>query len=200
MTGLLILGCAPLAMLTLGGWWRRFGDRRWSAAEIEAPKPGEIPLARLVRHVFFRLDGKATRQFVRLQMAVADELTIGGDRQVLEELLYSLCLQAIETAPCGSVLVAACRRGEEIAITVADDGIGVPSTRSTKVMGAARETLALLGGRIEAARKQGAGATITMLLPTHTPPWDATIQNAMADFSRIIAPRAIKVTAPVPGA
>src|SRR4051794_38946348 len=76
MTRLLILGCAPLAMLTLGGWWRRFDGCFAPAAKVETPQAGEIPLARLVREMLCRLEGKAVRQFVRLQMAVAEDLTI----------------------------------------------------------------------------------------------------------------------------
>ena len=183
-------------MLTLGGWWRRFDDRFAPAAKVEAPQAGEIPLARLVREMLCRLQGKAARQLVHLQMAVAEELTIGGDRQVLEELLFALCLQAIQTAPCGSVLVAACQRGPELAITVADDGIGTPSAYAAKVMEAAHEMLTLLGGRIEVTRGRRAGTSATLLLPAQAPPWNATIQNAMADFSRIVAPHNVKVTDP----
>ena len=198
MTRLLILGCAPLAMLTLGGWWRRFDHRLRPSPKIEALQPGKLPLTRLVRDILFRLEGKATRQFVRLQMAVAEDLTVGGDRQVLEELLSTLCLQAIETTPSGSVLVAACQRGAEIAITVADDGIGTPWPCSAKVMEAAQAMLTLLGARMEVARGRRAGAAVTLLLPAHAIPWNATIQNAMADFSRIVAPHAIKVTDAAP--
>jgi signal transduction histidine kinase len=122
-------------------------------------------------------------------MAIEEDLMIGGDRQLLEELLSALCLHAIQTTPCGRVLVTARRRGPEIAVTISDDGIGMTITRTAEVMKRAREMLSLLGGKIEIERERGVGTTATILLLAHTAPWNATIQNAMADFARVTAPR-----------
>ncbi len=196
MTRLLILSCGPLAMLSLGGWWRLFEARLRPVAEPDAPAPGEVPLARLVRDVLWRLDGKAARQFARLEVAVAENLTIGGDRQVIDELLSALCLQAIQTTPCGTVVVSGCQRGSEIALTIADDGTGIATTRTAEVVARARELLALLGGRMDTKYEEGAGASVTVLLPTHTAPWNATIENTMADFARVTAPREPKAVEP----
>ena len=198
MTRLLILSCGPLAMFSLGGWWRLFESRLRPPAKPDAPAPGEVPLARLVRDVLWRLDSRAARQFARLEMAVAEDLAIGGDRQVIDELLSALTLQAIQTTPCGTVVVSGCRRGSEIAVTIADDGMGIATPRSVEAVARARELLALLGGRMETAYEEGAGASITLLLPAHTPPWNATMENAMADFARVTAPREARAAAPAP--
>lgn len=200
MARMLILSCTPLMMLALGGWWRRFDAYTWPRPRPEPGGLGEVPLAQVVRDVLWRLDEKAARQFSRLEMAIEEDLTIGGDRQVLDELLSALCLHAIQTTPCGRVLITARRRGPEIAVTVSDDGIGMPITRTAEVMERAREMLSLLGGRIEVERQQGVGTTATILLPAHTAPWNATIQNAMADFARVTAPRERNPAEPVAAA
>jgi hypothetical protein len=189
MARMLILSCTPLMMLALGGWWRRFDTYLCPQTGPEPGPPGEVPLAQVVRDVLWRLDDKAARQFSWLEMAVEEDLKIGGDRQALEELLSALCLHAIQTTPCGRVLVTARRHGSEMAVTIADDGIGIAIARASEVMERAREMLSLLGGSIEIERRQGIGTTATIRLPAHTAPWNATIQNAMADFARVTAPR-----------
>ena len=40
---------------------------------------------------------------------------------------------------------------------------------------------------METVYEAGAGSSVTVLLPAHTPPWNATIENTMADFARVTA-------------
>jgi hypothetical protein len=133
---LLILGYAPLAMLSLGDWWRQVEAGLWPRTEPEsAAAPGEVPLADLVRDVLWRLDNKAAHQFARLEMAVAEGLVAGGDRQVVDELLSTLCLHAIQSTPCGNVLLTARRHGEEIVVRIVDDGIGIATVPPRSMRG-----------------------------------------------------------------
>jgi hypothetical protein len=189
MARLLLLFFTPLAVLLVGAWWRRRFDTvpREDAAGL--PVAGEVPVVRLVRDVLCRLDRRAARQFVRLETAMAETLMIGGDLRALEELLSGLCAHAIETTPCGRVLVTAGHRGGGIAIAIVDDGIGLATARTAGVLGRAGEILAALGGRLEIQRRQDHGTTMTILLPAPADqgaaPWNATIRNAMADFARV---------------
>ena len=189
----LLLLVTPQAVLLAGAWWRR----HFAPVQLPAPAQtlalGEIQVARVVRNVLRRLDSRAARQFVRLEAAVAETLTVAGDHEVLDELLSALCAHAIETAPCGRVLVSAGPRAGHIAIAVTDDGIGVPSTRTAAVLELSQEGLALLGGTLETYRRRGVGSTTTILLPARREngarPWDATVRNAMSDFARVTKPR-----------
>jgi hypothetical protein len=190
MVRLLLLFLTPLAVLLVGAWWsRRFAVAPQDVA-AGVPVAGEVPVAAVVRDVLCRLDSRAARQFVQFETAVAETLMVGGDRQALEELLSGLCSHAIETTPCGRVLVTAGHRGGGTAIAIVDDGIGMPTVRTAGVLERSREFLTLLGGKLETHRRQGVGTTMTILLPAHADragevPWNATIRNAMADFARV---------------
>ena len=201
----LLLFLTPLAVLLVGAWW----SRRFALAPQDVapgvPVAGEVSVAQVVREVLFRLDSRAARQFVRFETAVAETLMVGGDRQALEELLSGLCSHAIETTPCGRVLVTAGHRGGGIAITIVDDGIGMPTVRTAGVLERAREFLTLLGGKLETHRRQGVGTTMTILLPARpdrgADSWNATIHNTMTDFARVTETqkgRAKETQEPVP--
>ena len=186
MGWILVLLLTPITMLAIGDCWRRLEARLWPAQRnAPAPAPGEVPLAHVVRDVLWRLDSTAARQFARFDFAVAEDLVVGGDRQAVEELLSLLCLYAIETTPCGRVLVTARRQAAEIAISIVDDGVGVALPRTGAVIDRAREMLAVLGGRLKMEFRKEVGTTATIGLPVHARAWDATIQSAMADFERV---------------
>ena len=189
MTHLHLLSCGPLLILSLGGWWRHVEAQLRPVAQVDPLAPGEVPLAELVREVLWQLDGTAARHFARLDMAVAEDLTIAGDRQIVHELLSMLCLHAIHSTPCGTILVTARLHGEEVAVRIVDDGMGVATTRTVQIMQRTREMLALLGGRIENLHHEGAGSSVTVLLPAYAPPWNAMIATTMAQFARVTAPR-----------
>ncbi len=201
MARFLLLVLTPLVVLMVGAWW----SRRFALAPPQAaaapPVAGEMSVAQVIREVLFRLDSRAARQFVRLETAVAETLMAGGDRQALVELLSGLCSHAIETTPCGRVLVTAGHRRGGVAIAIVDDGIGMPTVRTAGVLERAREFLSLLGGKLETQRRQGVGTTMTILLPAPVArgevPWDATIRNAMADFARVTETEPGRTPAPV---
>ncbi len=187
MARLLLLLLVPLAIVQLAAWWRRYSAPPQLATE--PPIDAEAHLENIVRRVLFRLHGRATRQLVRLETAIAETLKFPGDRQALEELLTVLCGHAIEITPCGRVLVTASHRGGSTAITIVDDGIGVATARTARVLDLSREALALLGGTLDVRQRQGVGTTMTILLPAPASapagPWNATIRNTMADFARV---------------
>jgi signal transduction histidine kinase len=183
MARLLLLLLIPLAVVQLAAWWRRFNP---ALPQLEPPAIGDACVDTIVRQVLFRLHGRATRQFVRLETAIAETLTFPGDRQALEQILTVVCAHAIETTPCGRVLVTACHRDGGTRIAIVDDGTGMPLVHAVGVVESSRETLVLLGGSLETVSRKGVGTTTTILLPASaTEPWNATIRNAMADFARV---------------
>jgi len=199
MARLLLLFLTPLTVLVVAAWWRRFAP---APQEIfaEAPITAEMPVAQLIREVLFRLSNRAARQFVRLETAAVETLMIGGDRQALAELLSDLCAHAIETTPCGRVLVTAGHRDGGTAIAISDDGVGMPTARTAGVLERSREILTLLGGKLETHCRQGVGTTMTITLPAHAEggaeAWNATIRNTMADFARVTETQPDRATEP----
>lgn len=205
MARLMLLFLTPLAVFAVGAWWRRGFEPAPQMVASGVPAAGEVLVAQVIREVLFRLHSQAARQLVRLETAVAETLTIGGDRQALVELLSGLCSHAIETTPCGRILVTANHREGGTAIAIVDDGIGQQSAETASVLERSREALTLLGGKLAARSRQGVGTTVMILLPNRaangTAPWNATIRNAMADFARVTeaaTPQAVSGTATWP--
>jgi signal transduction histidine kinase len=186
MARMLLLFLTASAVVLAGDRWRRrFGP----APRPSAIEPGDAQLEKIVRNVLFRLHAKATRQLVRLEIAIEKNLIFGGDRQALEEMLLLVCGHAIETTPCGRVLLTAHHRDGATRIAIVDDGTGMPLVHAAVALERSRETLVLLGGSLETVSRKGVGTTTTILLPPPpTEPWNATIRNTMADFARVTEP------------
>ena len=189
MSRFLFLLLASSLLLIVAILRRRQFDPAAADATFETVIPGQIPVARVIRETLRRLEVRANRQFVRLELAADDTLMIPGDREALAELLSVLCLHAVEGTPCGRVLVTASHRDGGTTIAIVDDGIGMDTGRSERRLEVSREALSLLGGSLDVKRRQGVGSTVTIRLPAHatvsTTPWNATIQSTMADFARV---------------
>jgi PAS domain S-box-containing protein len=108
--------------------------------------------------------------------------------QALENLIENCLLHGFDGRDSGSITVAAHDSGNgEIAITVSDDGVGIPAANMGRIydpffttrMGSGGSGLGLyithnivtgvLGGRIEATSAEGHGATFTLRLPKVAP-------------------------------
>lgn len=111
-----------------------------------------------------------------------------GDESRLSQVLNNLLSNALKYSPAGSMIeVSAAKRGEEIILKVADQGIGIagderetifmPFRRSAATRGtipgiglglsASRRIVEAHGGRIEVESALGGGSTFTVHLPVH---------------------------------
>jgi signal transduction histidine kinase len=191
MSRFLFLLLASSLLLIVAILRRRQFNPAPADAAFDTVIPGQIPVARVICDALRRLEVRAHRQFVRLEAAVDDTLMIAGDREALAELLSVLCLHAIESTPCGRVLVTAIHRDTGTTIAIVDDGIGMDTARTERRLEVSREALSLLGGTLDVKRRQGVGSTVTIRLPVPetvpTTPWNATIQSTMADYTRVTA-------------
>lgn len=99
------------------------GDMTWE----------DIDLYTLCDDVLQSLEPVAKRQTVTLRLA-GESLQVRGVYQVLREMIYNLCDNAIKyNRSGGSVTVAVARSAGRVSVTVADTGIGIPYEDQSRV-------------------------------------------------------------------
>lgn len=99
------------------------GDMTWE----------DIDLYTLCDDVLQSLEPVAKRQTVTLRLA-GESLRVRGVYQVLREMIYNLCDNAIKyNRSGGSVTVTAARSAGRASVTVADTGIGIPYEDQSRV-------------------------------------------------------------------
>lgn len=99
------------------------GDMTWE----------DIDLYTLCDDVLQSLEPVAKRQAVTLRLA-GESLQVRGVYQVLREMIYNLCDNAIKyNRSGGSVTVTAARSAGRASVTVADTGIGIPYEDQSRV-------------------------------------------------------------------
>ena len=108
-------------------------------------------------------------------------LTIDGDRFALGRVFRNLLTNAIQaTAAGGRVAIATARAGDQVQITVADTGSGIPADRLPKIfddfvttkrrglglgLAISKRIVEQLDGTISVASEVGRGTTFTMRFP-----------------------------------
>ena len=125
----------------------------------------------------------ATAKGIELTEQRVDTPPVFADRERIAQVLFNLVGNAIKFTPEGGhVTLRAERRGDEVAISVADDGPGIPADQLPHVFdrywraGGERESSGLglfiakgiveaHGGRIEARSKPGVGTVLTFTVP-----------------------------------
>jgi signal transduction histidine kinase len=96
---------------------------------------GQVQLAPLVREVGELYEPIAEDKRVMLQVEVADEATVHGDRDLLFEAVANLVDNAVKFTPeCGRVTLALLRRDGESVIQVKDTGPGIPEAEREAVI------------------------------------------------------------------
>ncbi len=119
----------------------------------------------------------------------APDLRVIADQRQVKQILLNLLSNAIKFTPAGGSITVDCRLQEtgELAISVADTGIGIPDSAFSKALAAfgqvdhafssnkgegtglgltlCRRMAELHGGRLRLASKEGEGTTVTVTLP-----------------------------------
>ena len=100
--------------------------------------PEAVPLAGAVRSACGRISEEAGAHDIAIDSDVDDDLRILGDRAAVDAVLRNLLDNALKACLAGGgkrIALGATRRGERVAITVADDGIGFPPGDAKAIFG-----------------------------------------------------------------
>ncbi|HYM15262.1 MAG TPA: ATP-binding protein [Dehalococcoidia bacterium] len=161
--------------------------------ELSRIESGAAPLhfapvdaAALVREAAQRFAGQADRAGLSLTADTgAGDLVVTGDGERLEQALGNLVANALKFTPSGGSIVVAARAGvDQVAISVADTGIGIEPDQQARVFerffkadrgrgsGGTGLGLAIVkhiarahGGSVELESRPGRGSTFTIRLP-----------------------------------
>jgi len=149
-----------------------------------ALEPDQIDLGLVVREVIARLTPVATRAGVSLRLDADPDLTGNWDPARIEEIVTNLLSNAIKFGRGGAVDIAVEDRGDEIRLSVRDQGIGIASEDQERIferferaasersysgigMGLwiVRQLVLAHGGIIAVDSEPGEGTTFTVSLP-----------------------------------
>jgi signal transduction histidine kinase len=146
-------------------------------AESEEVQSQPVDLGRLISDVV------AARYRDAVVELPDDRVVVESDPRRLERILANLLGNAREHAPGALVVVRLRANADQVAITVADRGPGVPADRLGRIfdrffmadpsrrggsglgLAIAREHAELLGGRLRARNRDGGGLAIELILP-----------------------------------
>jgi len=93
----------------------------------------QVDLLALSKDVVSRLTNKAEEKNIKLSVT-GERAVITGTKQILEEMIFNLCDNAIKyNRDGGSVDVSVLYRGKNIVLTVSDTGIGIPKEHQGRV-------------------------------------------------------------------
>jgi two-component system, OmpR family, sensor kinase len=158
---------------------------RYEGGETDIPRE-PVALHEIVRTVAAQLQPSARHKEIEL-IIETEEQHVEGDAKALERLVCKLMENAVfYTPPGGRISVRLARNGEQITLTVADNGIGIAPEERTHIFErfyrapAARElrpegsgiglamaaTIARLhGATVDVSSEKGAGARFTVSFP-----------------------------------
>lgn len=154
----------------------------------EAPQETLVPVAEVVTEAVHSLRPVAEGLEVTLQVAdIPAGLAVAGDRRDLISAVANLVDNAIKYSEEGGVVkVAVERNGAEIAVSVVDEGVGIPARDMERIferfyrvdrarsratggtglgLSIVRHVAANHGGRVRVESVEGAGSTFTLEVP-----------------------------------
>ncbi|MET0495835.1 MAG: ATP-binding protein [Actinoplanes sp.] len=147
-----------------------------------------VDLVALVDHAVEAIAPAAAKAEIRVHTEVYGPLELAADPDQLDRVVMNLLSNAVKfTPPHGTVTITGRGEGDEVVLTVADTGMGIPAgelralfTRFFRASNAIHQAipgtglgLAIIrtiidnhGGTVEAQSVEGAGTTFTVRLPT----------------------------------
>lgn len=154
-------------------------------------KAGPMDIGEVVMRVVERLEAQADRAGLSLALDVPSGLPKAlADRESVEQVLVNLLHNAIKFTPSGGrINLAAKLEGDNILISVADTGVGIPADDLPRIferfykadkaragggtglgLAIAKHIVEVHGGKIWAESIEGKGSTFTFTLPIATKP------------------------------
>jgi signal transduction histidine kinase/ActR/RegA family two-component response regulator len=154
-----------------------------------APEPVDMPLEPLVARVAAAFTPPATAHGLALRV-VPTRLWVHSDPLLLERVLSNLVANAVRYTRRGGVVVGARRRGDRVAIVVADTGIGIAPEELSRIfeefyqvarhdsgsrrgmglgLAIVRRFAGLLGHRVDVRSRPGRGSSFTVEVPRARP-------------------------------
>ncbi|HYP13293.1 MAG TPA: CHASE2 domain-containing protein [Bryobacteraceae bacterium] len=152
-----------------------------------------VSIAELLQTCVERARHLAERKQIRLEVSPSDNVTVQGDRELLEYAIYNLLTNAVKYSPDETVVTSTIRRdGQHLRLSVIDQGIGRDEkelgnifrkfyrTRKAETSGEAGTGIGLSivdqivthhGGKMEVTSVPGQGSCFTMVLPVTSPSW-----------------------------
>ena len=154
-------------------------------ARPRQPRIREVNVRDVIDSVVDLTTHTAGRGGIRLQVETPEEVPpIEGDAEQLQQVILNLTLNAIQAMPEGGrITLHAHRRGDSLAIHVADEGGGIEADEIDKVfdpfyttkrsgtgwgLSVAHQIVARHGGTIEVKPNPEKGMSFTVLLPLAT--------------------------------
>ncbi len=148
------------------------------------PEAEDVDLYELAEGAVQTLARAAQKQQIRLNLQ-GQHAVVHGVRQVLNEIVFNLCDNAVKyNRPGGSVTITVARFSNEIRLVVADTGIGIPREHQARVferfyrvdkshskaiggtglgLSIVKHGVQSMGGRIRLESEPGSGTTITVI-------------------------------------
>ncbi|HEY3377296.1 MAG TPA: ATP-binding protein [Armatimonadota bacterium] len=153
----------------------------------------DVPLAEATQQLLAKMQPLALEKDITLSWNIPQALHVTADRDAVEQIFINLVDNAIKYSPHGGRVTVSARRGEQdqIAIAIADTGIGIPAEDVTRIFerffrvdkarsrasGGTGLGLAIVkhlveshGGKVTVDSTPGLGSTFTFTLPAHHAP------------------------------
>ncbi len=145
-----------------------------------------IDIHTLMASVLALMRERARKQNINLEFDCPHDLgTLSADERRLKQALFNLISNAIKFTPAGGTIRLAARRDVDgVILTVADNGVGIPSEDQARVfekfergnpqarqsgaglgLSLVKSFIELHGGRVEIVSETNKGTTITLFLP-----------------------------------
>jgi signal transduction histidine kinase len=147
------------------------------AAEIARVRPAEV-----VDAVFLLIAGTARANGVSTENAVARDVEVRADADLLRQILLNLCLNAVQAQTSGGVVrVAATRDGDRVLLDIGDRGPGVAADLRERLfdpyvtgrdggsglgLPIAARLAETMSGRVELARTGADGSVFRVTVPS----------------------------------